>query len=100
MSTTLRSSRTVVGRIAAATAAAPAQPCQRCFSSKAGQSKNLRPTVARGAFADTRQPIVQKRTKYKTVEQAKSRYNLGVSPSFPTCARSRRVDALSGVGAD
>lgn len=34
--------------------------------------------LARATF-ENRQPIVQKRTKYKTVEQAKSRYSLGVS---------------------
>ncbi|KAK0392872.1 hypothetical protein NLU13_2366 [Sarocladium strictum] len=52
------------------------RPCQRCFSSRALQAKQLRPTLAR-ATLENRQPIVQKRTKYKTVEQAKSRYSLG-----------------------
>jgi protein SCO1/2 len=52
--------------------------CQRCYSSSAMQStKQLRPTVPRAPM-QSRQPIVQRRTKYKTIEQAKSRYSTGV----------------------
>ncbi|KAJ4857021.1 SCO1/SenC domain-containing protein [Trichoderma breve] len=54
----------------------PAQQCQRCFSSGAFQPKQLRPVLPRSPV-QSRQPITQKRTKYKTIEQAKSRYSTG-----------------------
>ncbi|KAM0198890.1 hypothetical protein ACHAPQ_009785 [Fusarium lateritium] len=50
--------------------------CQRCFSSGALQPKQLRPTLPRAPI-QSRQPITQRRTKYKTIEQAKSRYSNG-----------------------
>ncbi|KAF5968370.1 SCO1 precursor [Fusarium coicis] len=50
--------------------------CQRCLSSSALQPKQLRPTLPR-APVQSRQPITQRRTKYKTIEQAKSRYSNG-----------------------
>ncbi|KAF4444042.1 putative SCO1 protein precursor [Fusarium austroafricanum] len=50
--------------------------CQRCFSNSALQPKQLRPTLRR-APVQSRQPITQRRTKYKTIEQAKSRYSNG-----------------------
>ncbi|KAF5691574.1 SCO1 precursor [Fusarium circinatum] len=50
--------------------------CQRCLSSSALQPKQLRPTLPR-ATIQSRQPITQRRTKYKTIEQAKSRYSNG-----------------------
>ncbi|KAH6958878.1 SCO1/SenC-domain-containing protein [Fusarium avenaceum] len=50
--------------------------CQRCFSSSALQPKQLRPTLPRAPM-QSRQPITQRRTKYKTIEQAKSRYSNG-----------------------
>ncbi|KAF4977432.1 hypothetical protein FZEAL_6044 [Fusarium zealandicum] len=50
--------------------------CQRCFASSALQPKQLRPTLPR-APVQSRQPITQRRTKYKTIEQAKSRYSNG-----------------------
>ncbi|KAJ4266508.1 Cu-binding protein [Fusarium torreyae] len=50
--------------------------CQRCFSSSALQPKQLRPTLPRAPL-QSRQPITQRRTKYKTIEQAKSRYSNG-----------------------
>lgn len=74
MANALRPSRAVLSSMVGKL---PTQPCQRCFSNRAIQAKQLRPTVARAI--ESRQPIVQKRTKYKTVEQAKSRYSLGVS---------------------
>ncbi|KAH7316663.1 SCO1/SenC-domain-containing protein [Stachybotrys elegans] len=49
--------------------------CQRCFGT-AMQPKQLRPTLPR-VPAQARQPMIPKRTKFKTVEQAKSRYSLG-----------------------
>lgn len=55
----------------------PAGSCQRCFTSSAHQPQGLRPTLPR-APVQTRQPMTQKRTKYNTVEEAKSRYNTGV----------------------
>ncbi|KAK1242716.1 hypothetical protein MKX08_005528 [Trichoderma sp. CBMAI-0020] len=54
----------------------PAQQCQRCISSSAFQPKQLRPVLPR-VPVQSRQPITQKRTKYKTIEQAKSRYSTG-----------------------
>lgn len=51
--------------------------CQRCYASSAMQPKQLRPTVPHTPM-QSRQPIVQRRTKYKTIEQAKSRYSTGV----------------------
>ncbi|EXM02896.1 SCO1/SenC-domain-containing protein [Fusarium oxysporum II5] len=50
--------------------------CQRCLSSSALQPKQLRPTLTRAPI-QSRQPITQRRTKYKTIEQAKSRYSNG-----------------------
>ncbi|KAF5027495.1 hypothetical protein F66182_390 [Fusarium sp. NRRL 66182] len=50
--------------------------CQRCFSSSALQPKQLRPTLP-PAPLQSRQPITQRRTKFKTIEQAKSRYSNG-----------------------
>ncbi|TWU72992.1 Cu-binding protein [Metarhizium rileyi] len=50
--------------------------CQRCFSSSAFQTKLLRPTLPR-APVQRGQPSMQRRTKYKTVEQAKSRHSTG-----------------------
>ncbi|KAF5609972.1 SCO1 precursor [Fusarium subglutinans] len=50
--------------------------CQRCLSSSALQPKQLRPTLPR-ATIQSRQPVTQRRTKYKTIEQAKSRYSNG-----------------------
>ncbi|KAH7261328.1 SCO1/SenC-domain-containing protein [Fusarium redolens] len=50
--------------------------CQRCLSSSALQPKQLRPTLPRAPI-QSRQPITQRRTKYKTIEQAKSRYSNG-----------------------
>ncbi|KAF5600729.1 SCO1 precursor [Fusarium pseudoanthophilum] len=50
--------------------------CQRCLSSSALQPKQLRPTLPRAPI-QSRQPIAQRRTKYKTIEQAKSRYSNG-----------------------
>lgn len=55
----------------------PMQQCRRCFSSGAFQPKQLRPVLPRSPV-QSRQPITQKRTKYKTIEQAKSRYSTGV----------------------
>ncbi|KAL7925818.1 SCO1/SenC domain-containing protein [Trichoderma austrokoningii] len=54
----------------------PAQQCQRCISSSAFQPKQFRPVLPR-VPVQSRQPITQKRTKYKTIEQAKSRYSTG-----------------------
>ncbi|UKZ82448.1 hypothetical protein TrVFT333_010237 [Trichoderma virens FT-333] len=54
----------------------PAQQCRRCFSSGAFQPKQLRPVLPPSPV-QSRQPITQKRTKYKTIEQAKSRYSTG-----------------------
>ncbi|PNP48890.1 hypothetical protein TGAM01_v210962 [Trichoderma gamsii] len=54
----------------------PARQCQRCISSSAFQPKQLRPVLPR-VPVQSRQPITQKRTKYKTIEQAKSRYSTG-----------------------
>ncbi|KAF9766128.1 hypothetical protein IL306_001484 [Fusarium sp. DS 682] len=53
-----------------------ARQCQRCLSSSALQPKQLRPTLPRSPV-QSRQPITQRRTKYKTIEQAKSRYSNG-----------------------
>ncbi|KAL7800095.1 SCO1/SenC domain-containing protein [Trichoderma ceciliae] len=53
-----------------------AQQCHRCFSSGAFQPNQLRPVLPRTPV-QSRQPITQKRTKYKTIEQAKSRYSTG-----------------------
>ncbi|KAF5554958.1 SCO1 precursor [Fusarium phyllophilum] len=50
--------------------------CQRCLSSSALQPNKLRPTLPRAPI-QSRQPITQRRTKYKTIEQAKSRYSNG-----------------------
>ncbi|KAF5634304.1 hypothetical protein LB506_005922 [Fusarium annulatum] len=50
--------------------------CRRCLSSSALQPKQLRPTLPRAPI-QSRQPITQRRTKYKTIEQAKSRYSNG-----------------------
>ncbi|KAG5794405.1 hypothetical protein H9Q69_006560 [Fusarium xylarioides] len=50
--------------------------CQRCLSSSALQPKQLRPTLPQAPI-QSRQPITQRRTKYKTIEQAKSRYSNG-----------------------
>ncbi|KAF5580758.1 SCO1 precursor [Fusarium pseudocircinatum] len=50
--------------------------CQRCLSSSALQPKQLRPTLPRAPI-QSRQPITQRRMKYKTIEQAKSRYSNG-----------------------
>ncbi|KAF4334145.1 SCO1 precursor [Fusarium beomiforme] len=51
--------------------------CQRCLSSSAFRPKQqLRPALPR-APVQSRQPITQRRTKYKTIEQAKSRYSNG-----------------------
>ncbi|KFA72178.1 hypothetical protein S40288_06035 [Stachybotrys chartarum IBT 40288] len=50
--------------------------CKRCFGSSPAQPQLLRPTLPR-IPVQARQPLVAKRTKYKTVEQAKSRYSLG-----------------------
>ncbi|KAL7948471.1 SCO1/SenC domain-containing protein [Trichoderma barbatum] len=54
----------------------PAQQCRRCFSSSAFTPKQLRPVLPQSPV-QSRQPITQKRTKYKTIEQAKSRYSTG-----------------------
>ncbi|KAH7221313.1 SCO1/SenC-domain-containing protein [Fusarium oxysporum] len=54
----------------------PIRQCQRCLSSSALQPKQLRPTLPRAPI-QSRQPITQRRTKYKTIEQAKSRYSNG-----------------------
>ncbi|KAH6605252.1 sco1 precursor [Trichoderma cornu-damae] len=72
MSHSMASSRALQGVIRKL----PAQQCQRCLSSSAFQPKQLRPALPRSP-AQSRQPITQKRTKYKTVEQAKSRYSTG-----------------------
>lgn len=53
---------------------AAARQCQRCFSSGALTGPKLRPALP----AQARQPMTQRRTKYKTVEQAKSRHSTGV----------------------
>merc|ERR1711988_994232 len=53
-----------------------ARQCQRCYASSALQRKQIRPTVP-GAPMQSRQPVMQKRWKYKTVEEAKSRYSTG-----------------------
>ncbi|PNY22997.1 Protein SCO1, mitochondrial, partial [Tolypocladium capitatum] len=95
----------------------PARQCQRCFSTGARQPKQLRPTLPR-APVQSRQPITQRRTKYKTVEQAKSRHSTGPFSwkagilFIATCAglvwyfefekgrmqRKRIADAAKGVG--
>lgn len=54
----------------------PARQCQRCFASSALQPKQLRPTMPKSPI-QSRQPIMQRRTKFKTVEQAKARYSNG-----------------------
>lgn len=62
-----------------ALARSPAQQCQRCFSQSALQTKLARSNAAamsQGVRA--RLPMTQKRTKYSTVEQAKSRHSTGV----------------------
>ncbi|CEJ90807.1 Putative Protein sco1 [[Torrubiella] hemipterigena] len=53
-----------------------ARSCQCCFSSNALQPKTARPAMATSSN-QIRQPMMQKRTKYKTVEQAKSRQSTG-----------------------
>ncbi|EJP65700.1 Protein SCO1, mitochondrial [Beauveria bassiana] len=56
-----------------------AQQCQRCFSSSALQAKLARPAAAAATSTSMRArlPMTQKRTKYSTVEQAKSRHSTG-----------------------
>ncbi|CAI6096591.1 hypothetical protein V2G26_016529 [Clonostachys chloroleuca] len=52
----------------------PLRQCSRCFTNNAVQSKPLlRPAVS----VQPRQPAVQRRSKYTSVEQAKSRYSRG-----------------------
>jgi hypothetical protein len=78
----------------------PARPCQRCFTSSALQPKPMRPVVPRSNM-QSRQPIVQRRTKYKTVEQAKSRYSRGVRDQhlFPPLS-AERLGGLVGEFTD
>lgn len=74
----------------------PARSCQRCFTTSAIQPKPMRPVVPRSTL-QSRQPIVQRRTKYKTVEQAKARYSRGVRVrNFPPPSSER----LGGVVGD
>lgn len=56
-----------------------AQQCQRCFSNSALQTKLARSSAAAmKSSVRARLPMTQKRTKYNTVEQAKSRHSTGV----------------------
>lgn len=56
-----------------------AQQCQRCFSNSALQTKLARSGAAAiNSSVRSRLPVMQKRTKYNTVEQAKSRHKTGV----------------------
>ena len=73
MSHALASSKVMPGFLARLST----RQCQRCYASSAMQAKQLRPTVPRTPM-QSRQPIVQRRTKFKTIEQAKSRYSTGV----------------------
>ncbi|KAF7549036.1 hypothetical protein G7046_g8466 [Stylonectria norvegica] len=71
MSKSIATSKTLQGMFAKL----PSRQCQRCFSNSA-LPKQLRPTLPR-LPVQSRQPITQKRTKYKTIEQAKSAYSNG-----------------------
>ncbi|KAF5558815.1 SCO1 precursor [Fusarium napiforme] len=72
MSNSITTSRALRGVISSLST----RQCQRCLSSSALQPKQLRPTLPRAPI-QSRQPITQRRTKYKTIEQAKSRYSNG-----------------------
>ncbi|KAF4124409.1 protein SCO1 [Geosmithia morbida] len=69
-----------VASLAARMVAPASRQCQRCYSSSAMQSKQMRPTVPRSLMMQQSrqpQPIMQRRSKFKTVQQAKSRYSTG-----------------------
>ncbi|KAK1763625.1 Cu-binding protein [Phialemonium atrogriseum] len=53
----------------------PARPCRRLLSSQSSQAR--RPTAASQTASPRHQPLMQRRFKYKTVEEAKSRYRSG-----------------------
>lgn len=79
---------------------APAQQCQRCFSNGAIQAKLGRSNAVAMNNARARLPITQKRTKYSTVEQAKSRHSTGVCkfpPHEPNRTEPRSTDKTNSV---
>lgn len=87
----------------------PARPCRRLLSSQSSQAR--RPTAASQTASPRHQPLMQRRFKYKTVEEAKSRYRSGVSraacpipsphlprkltPDPPSPSRGKQVCSLS-----
>jgi protein SCO1/2 len=91
--------------------------CARCYATSAMQPKQVRPSLPQAPM-QSRQPIIQRRTKYKTIEQARSRYSTGPFSwksgilFVATCAglmwyfefekermnRKRVADASKGVG--
>ncbi|KAM7209673.1 SCO1/SenC domain containing protein [Naviculisporaceae sp. PSN 640] len=72
--------------------AAPTQQCQR-FLSTATRQQTRRPTPACTSAARSYQPLVQRRFKYKTVEEAKSRYRSG-----PFSWKAGTLFVLTGAG--
>jgi len=113
-----------MSHILATTKAAPAilgrmpiRQCQRCYASSALQPKQLRPAAPSIPF-QSRQPLVQRRWKSRTIEQLKSRNSTGPFSwkagllFVATCAglvwyfeyekgrmqRKRIADASKGVG--
>lgn len=62
--------------------------CRRLLSSQSSQVAR-RPAAAQGLAPSQRyRPLVQKRFKYKTVEEAKSRYRSGVCSDIPNLSSS------------
>lgn len=76
MSRSIAPSRTLLKNLQGLSA--PTQPCRR-FLSSAQSSTSKRPVSPRSIeFQPRHQPLTQKRFKYKSVEEAKSQYRVGV----------------------
>ncbi|KAK3330534.1 SCO1/SenC-domain-containing protein [Apodospora peruviana] len=71
---------------------APAQQCQRLLST-ARNTHTRRPTPGCLSPVQSRQPLVQRRFKFKTVEEAKSRYRSG-----PFSWKAGGLFVLTGAG--
>lgn len=85
MSRSIAPSRTLLKKLQGSSAAT--QPCRR-FLSSAQSPTFKRPVAPRSIESQSRhQPLTQKRFKYKSVEEAKSQYRVGVGKFV------RRLDA-------
>ena len=64
---------------------APQRQCARLMSTARTSQQGRRPTASCLPKPQLRQPLEQRRFKYKTVEEAKSRYRSGVGLLFLIC---------------